>query len=58
MANLRHFLVISLVGIILVAVKAQEGIFCRDESGNEITTCDKCLWQPGCEWCSQLSEGM
>ena len=48
----------SLIGIILVDVKAQEGIFCTDESGNEITTCDKCLWQPGCEWCSQLSDGM
>ena len=55
MANLIHFLVLSLIGIIVVGVKAQ---LCRDESGNEITTCDKCLWQPGCEWCSQLSEGM
>ena len=57
MANLRDFLVISLIGTILVVVKAQEGILCKDENGNEITTCDKCLWHPRCEWCSQLSKG-
>ena len=58
MANLQDFLVISLIVTILVVVKAQEDILCRDESGNEITTCDKCLWHPRCEWCSQLSKGM
>ena len=41
MANLQHFVVISLIGTILVVFKAHEGILCRDESGNEITTCDK-----------------
>ena len=49
--NVTSFIIFLMIRVI----PAQK--ICKNKKGNDITTCDQCLWQPGCEWCSQLSEG-
>ena len=38
---------------ILIQQNANSQEICKDEDNNDITTCDRCLWEKDCKWCME-----
>merc|ERR1712008_196844 len=51
MALLKHLLFLCL----LLWVASSQKI-CKDSEGDEITSCNRCLWEPNCKWCTTRGE--
>ena len=62
MAKVECLLLLSFLFLTVRAKFEDENHFkkpvtCLDRKGNEITTCNKCLWLPDCQWCSHADKG-
>ena len=54
MAKWKYLLLLLCIGI---PHNANSQDICKDDLNNDITTCDRCLWEKDCEWCMELLDG-